>query len=140
MGRDGGRFDVSALALHQDVPSEPIIGRLVERGLHDELTGSAYAIVDGVDGRTHHLRFKDMEMTGDAKPGSIVELRSWEDAKGQDRLSLATRSDIPLEAQRSEEHTSELQSLMPTSYAVFCIKKNRETNRNHHTHLSRSTN
>lgn len=99
MSRDGGRFDVSALALHQDVPSEPVIGRLVERGLHDELTGSAYAIVEGVDGRTHHLRFKDMEMTGDAKAGSIVELRSWEDAKGHDRLSLATRSDIPLEAQ-----------------------------------------
>ena len=99
MSRDGGRFDVSALALHHDVPSEPIIGRLVERGLHDELTGSAYAIVDGVDGRTHHLRFKDMEMTGDAKAGSIVELRSWEDAKGHDRLSLATRSYIPLEAQ-----------------------------------------
>ncbi|KPF88378.1 type VI secretion protein [Novosphingobium sp. AAP83] len=99
MSRDGGRFDVSALALHQDVPSEPVIGRLVERGLHDELTGSAYAIVDGVDGRTHHLRFNDMEMTGDAKAGSIVELRSWEDAKGDDRLSLATRSDIPLEAQ-----------------------------------------
>jgi len=99
MSRDGGRFDVSALALHQDVPSEPVIGRLVERGLHDELTGSAYAIVDGVDGRTHHLRFNDMEMTGDAKAGSIVELRSWEDAKGHDRLSLATRSDIPLEAQ-----------------------------------------
>src|SRR3546814_6026358 len=25
---------------------------------------------------------------------------------------------------RSEEHTSELQSLMPLSYAVFCLKKN----------------
>src|SRR3546814_6603005 len=25
--------------------------------------------------------------------------------------------------QRSEEHTSELQSLMRTSYAVFCLKK-----------------
>ena len=99
MSRDGAQFDVSALALHQDVPSEPVIGRLVERGLHDELTGSAYAIVDGVDGRTHHLRFNDMEMTGDAKAGSIVELRSWEDAKGHDRLSLATRSDIPLETQ-----------------------------------------
>ena len=99
ISRDGGRFDVSALALHQDVPSEPVIGRLVERGLHDELTGSAYAIVDGDDGRTHHLRFKDIELTGDAKAGSIVELRSWEDAKGHDRLSLATRSDIPLEAQ-----------------------------------------
>src|SRR3546814_2827002 len=27
------------------------------------------------------------------------------------------------EGQRSEEHTSELQSLMRTSYAVFCLKK-----------------
>src|SRR3546814_9833348 len=30
---------------------------------------------------------------------------------------------------RSEEHTSELQSLMRTSYAVFCLKKNRHTGR-----------
>src|SRR3546814_3168180 len=28
---------------------------------------------------------------------------------------------------RSEEHTSELQSLMRTSYAVFCLKKNKQT-------------
>src|SRR3546814_7397852 len=30
-------------------------------------------------------------------------------------------------AARSEEHTSELQSLMRTSYAVFCLKKQRQT-------------
>src|SRR3546814_3084193 len=29
----------------------------------------------------------------------------------------------PLVAHRSEEHTSELQSLMRISYAVFCLKK-----------------
>src|SRR3546814_7173363 len=29
----------------------------------------------------------------------------------------------PCEASRSEEHTSELQSLMRISYAVFCLKK-----------------
>src|SRR3546814_1134906 len=32
--------------------------------------------------------------------------------------------------QRSEEHTSELQSLMRISYAVFCLKK-KKTNRKH---------
>src|SRR3546814_7853032 len=32
---------------------------------------------------------------------------------------------------RSEEHTSELQSLMRNSYAVFCLKK--KTNKNQHT-------
>src|SRR3546814_8317099 len=31
---------------------------------------------------------------------------------------------------RSEEHTSELQSLMRISYAVFCLKKKRTTRRN----------
>src|SRR3546814_10318968 len=30
---------------------------------------------------------------------------------------------------RSEEHTSELQSLMRSSYAVFCLKKKNTTNR-----------
>src|SRR3546814_8845680 len=32
-------------------------------------------------------------------------------------------------ADRSEEHTSELQSLMRISYAVFCLKKTNITNR-----------
>src|SRR3546814_1370462 len=31
------------------------------------------------------------------------------------------------ESARSEEHTSELQSLMRTSYAVFCLKKKKKT-------------
>src|SRR3546814_6488481 len=34
--------------------------------------------------------------------------------------------------QRSEEHTSELQSLMRISYAVFCLKKNTNTHKNKH--------
>src|SRR3546814_2930859 len=34
-----------------------------------------------------------------------------------------------LEKERSEEHTSELQSLMRISYAVFCLKKKKETNK-----------
>lgn len=99
LSRGGGRFDPSALALHEGVPEGAIIGRLVERGLHDELAGNAYAIVDGADGRTHHIRFDDMEMTGDARPGAIVELRSWEDGNGRARMSLATRSDLPLASQ-----------------------------------------
>src|SRR3546814_5255364 len=33
-----------------------------------------------------------------------------------------------LAALRSEEHTSELQSLMPISYAVFCLKKKLKNN------------
>src|SRR3546814_9744812 len=33
---------------------------------------------------------------------------------------------------RSEEHTSELQSLMRTSYAVFCLKQNKKKTPNKH--------
>src|SRR3546814_6906532 len=33
------------------------------------------------------------------------------------------QSEIPADTTRSEEHTSELQSLMRISYAVFCLKK-----------------
>src|SRR3546814_1066681 len=37
-------------------------------------------------------------------------------------------ADNPLaEPRRSEEHTSELQSLMRISYAVFCLKKKKQT-------------
>src|SRR3546814_9505710 len=46
----------------------------------------------------------------------------------QERGSIiATRS----RTHRSEEHTSELQSLMRKSYAVFCLKKNKQITRNH---------
>src|SRR3546814_2640497 len=43
-------------------------------------------------------------------------------------------------ASRSEEHTSELQSLIRISYAVFCLKKKRHTNpTTHHTHHQQNT-
>ncbi|WP_134726897.1 relaxase/mobilization nuclease domain-containing protein [Paracoccus luteus] len=77
----------------------PIIGRLVERGLDDELRGSAYAVVDGVDGRTHHIKLPHLDAAGDSPPGSIVELRSYEDAQGTRRVALAVRSDLDLGAQ-----------------------------------------
>ncbi|MEE4452077.1 relaxase/mobilization nuclease domain-containing protein [Novosphingobium resinovorum] len=80
-------------------PAQPVTGRLVDRGLHDELTGRAYAIVDGIDGRTHHVQFPDIEATGDCRPGAIVELRRFTDRKGRDRVALAVRSDMDLDAQ-----------------------------------------
>src|SRR3546814_1504174 len=44
---------------------------------------------------------------------------------------VASQPELPEESkQRSEEHTSELQSLMRISYAVFCLKKKIHTQRN----------
>ncbi len=77
----------------------PVIGRLVERGLDDELKGTAYAVVDGVDGRTHHIKLPHLDAAGDSPPGSIVELRSYEDARGERRVAIAVRSDLDIHAQ-----------------------------------------
>src|SRR3546814_2592898 len=45
--------------------------------------------------------------------------RSW-------RSSVARSTDGLQRSARSEEHTSELQSLMRISYAVFCLKKKKK--------------
>src|SRR3546814_9296922 len=45
---------------------------------------------------------------------------------GQDRVALVRHGRRALLAGRSEEHTSELQSLMRLSYAVFCLKKKKQ--------------
>ncbi|MER8384780.1 relaxase/mobilization nuclease and DUF3363 domain-containing protein [Mesorhizobium sp. M1380] len=76
----------------------PVIGRLLERGL-DELRGSTYAIVDGIDGRPHHIRFYDPDAAGDSDPGSVVELCRDADANGSGKVRLAVRSDLSIEQQ-----------------------------------------
>lgn len=95
----GLTIDPERIAMHGRTGGARVIGRLVERGLHDELTGEAYAIVEGLDGRAHHLRFPDIERTGDAASGAIVEASNWTDRKGRQQRSLLVRSDLSIEAQ-----------------------------------------
>src|SRR3546814_3622450 len=61
-------------------------------------------------------------LTRDVEPGQIVSAGSGV----LFRVALGGQ----MEMQRSEEHTSELQSLMRSSYAVFCLKKKTKTNIN----------
>ena len=79
--------------------AQMVVGQLVARGLDDELRGSAWAVVDGVDGRAHHLRFDDLDATSDAVPGAIVELRRFDDQAGRRRSALSVRSDLDLATQ-----------------------------------------
>ncbi len=81
--------------------ASPIIGRLIDKGLHDEMMGEAYAVIDGTDGRAHHVRFRGIEAFEHAPPiGGIVEVRQF---GGSDdprlTLVLANRSDVDLAAQ-----------------------------------------
>ena len=85
-------------AIHKSAPP-PVVGRLIAKGLHDDLTGETYAIVDGVDGRPHHIRFRDTEPLEHAPPaGGIVEVRR-SDIGGRRTPTIAARSDLTIEAQ-----------------------------------------
>jgi type IV secretory pathway VirD2 relaxase len=90
---------VNDFVLGEEGATRPIVGQLVARGLDDELAGTAYAVIDGVDGRAHHIRLADLDAASEAATGGIVELRRFEDAAGRQRVALAVRSDLPLEAQ-----------------------------------------
>src|SRR3546814_10517568 len=64
-----------------------------------------------------HLRHSGSALIGDFTP---VNATSSGSTTGNWSSGTGTASHL---SQRSEEHTSELQSLMRISYAVFCLKK-----------------
>ncbi|MBV9510951.1 MAG: relaxase/mobilization nuclease and DUF3363 domain-containing protein [Caulobacteraceae bacterium] len=66
--------------------ARPITGRLVARGLADELADRHYLIVDGVDGRSHYVDVGRGDRTAPIAAGAVVriELRSTE-ARAVDR-------------------------------------------------------
>src|SRR3546814_1754872 len=69
-------------------------------------------------GREHedHVPIAHRHRTEGVRGRAVGRIEGVEDALG---LTRRTRA----EQDRSEEHTSELQSLMRISYAVFCLKK-----------------
>src|SRR3546814_5348565 len=62
---------------------------------------------------------------------AMIQARELEAGEWIDEVALTKTLGIsrtPLREARSEEHTSELQSLMRISYAVFCLKKKKTNN------------
>src|SRR3546814_4412164 len=91
-----------------------------------------------VDGKPvkvlYHAPKNGFFFTIDRATGKLIDAKPFVDG-----INWATGYDLatgrPIENpearfyRRSEEHTSELQSLMRISYAVFCLKKNKKQNR-----------
>lgn len=92
---------LDSYAVVSSAPEKPIVGRLIDKGLHDELTGTAYAVIDGTDGRSHHVRLPGIEALEHSPAlGGIVELRAIsKPSEPKPTLILATRSDLDLGAQ-----------------------------------------
>src|SRR3546814_2435368 len=126
-----------------------IVGRpnVGKSTLFNRLVGKRLALVDDQPGVTRDRREGDGELLG--LTFRIVDTAGFED---QDAATLPGRMRVqtekavreadaalflidaragvtPLDEEiaRSEEHTSELQSLMRISYAVFCLKKKKNT-------------
>ena len=60
-------------------PSEPkarIVGRVIARGLSDELHDRHHLIIDGTDGRTHYAEVGELADPADYKPGAIVAVEA----------------------------------------------------------------
>src|SRR3546814_8444439 len=115
--RRGGIMLVETLARDRAVAE-------VGRGVAQRRLGARPIVERGLERRC--------DMPGIGIPGEIV--------RNDDQLAVTAvleagefhgdPSSVRPEADRSEEHTSELQSLMRISYAVFCLKKKKQTQQN----------
>src|SRR3546814_9781372 len=87
--------------------------------------GAEQSSVEAGSDATIRVNNRNVVMNSDGVP--VVMGRNLEimllDEKGRDRARYRVPYGAKLLVDRSEEHTSELQSLMRISYAVFCLKK-----------------
>src|SRR3546814_4793835 len=100
-----------------------------------DYSAAGYVSLQGIDVKEVVVAENLTTLEGSVPATSLVLLKfgSQEDAD-QWYHSDAYQSAIPI---RSEEHTSELQSLMRISYAVFCLKKKKNVDINHETRPER---
>src|SRR3546814_9642865 len=105
--------------------------RLVRGGVRELLVISQDTSAYGID-----VRYAEREWRGKAYQTRMKALCEGLAALGVwDRLHYVYPYPHVDDIIRSEEHTSELQSLMRISYAVFCLKK-KKTHNNKHTNYS----
>src|SRR5467141_4192905 len=75
---EGLARDPASFRIHDSAPSTPIVGRVIDKHLSDELGENLTLIIDGVDGRIHHVRGFDPAGIEDISIGGIVEVGSAE--------------------------------------------------------------
>src|SRR3546814_464152 len=97
----------------------------------DELVRTGKVRILGCSNETSWGLMKSLaasEKLGGARYHTIQNNFSLNNRRFEDELAQVCRQEgVSLIPYRSEEHTSELQSLMRISYAVFCLKKKKTT-------------
>ncbi|WP_437437290.1 DUF3363 domain-containing protein [Shinella daejeonensis] len=94
LGQQGGERDPMSFQIHDVAPETPIVGRVVDKHLSDELGENLTIVVDGIDGRTHYIAGIPPERLEDARIGSIIEIGPAEAAaRPSDRTITAIAED-----------------------------------------------
>jgi len=71
---EGAERDPMTFQIHDAAPATPVVGRVIDKHLTDELGENLTLVVDGIDGRTHHVSGIDPARVEDARIGSIIEI------------------------------------------------------------------
>ncbi len=74
-------------------PAVPVLGRIIGKGLADELHDRAYLVVDGIDGRAHYLKLPAGTDLADLPVHGIVEAKPSGQEKPVDRHIAAVARD-----------------------------------------------
>ena len=72
--RQGVVRGVELYVIHRDEVTSPIVGRVLGKGLAEELGDEKYLIIDGIDGRAHYVEIADPDQLDGVRRGGIVEV------------------------------------------------------------------
>src|SRR3546814_5800331 len=91
--------------------------------IHDEPTADDLPDADAARIVAAHVTGEIFNLFADTRLAAIAPRIAWGIVNSFHKVAQQLSRQ-----ERSEEHTSELQSLMRISYAVFCLKKKKKTN------------
>jgi type IV secretory pathway VirD2 relaxase len=86
---DGLERDPMTFQIHDAALEVAITGRVVDKYLTDELGENLTVVVDGVDGRTHHIAGIDPARVEDTRIGSVIEIGPAETARRPSDRTIA---------------------------------------------------
>jgi type IV secretory pathway VirD2 relaxase len=86
---DGLERDPMTFQIHDAALEVAITGRVVDKYLTDELGENLTVVVDGVDGRTHHIAGIDPARVEDTRIGSVIEIGPAEPASRPSDRTIA---------------------------------------------------
>jgi type IV secretory pathway VirD2 relaxase len=94
LAAEGLERDPLTFDIHDTVSAARVTGRVLDKYLANELGDNLTVVVDGIDGRTHHISTIDPRQLEDAPIGSIIEIGQADaNARPSDRAIAAIARD-----------------------------------------------